>query len=257
MQKITYVVFLVTALAVSLISCKKEDKNEIVEEGSIAGIVRLYDDKTNLSSSASGVTVSVIGMPNKTAITSADGKFTISGLPFDNYDLSFSKTGYGTYKIFGIDHRKQSNTSAGSTSVTQLTRTISLGAVSGTSITALTAVDVTYNDSAGIEYGYSVAPEPSSANRGYIRAFVGKKHTTSSTEYLAFSNVKSILNNNSRGGFLATELYGFGFQSGDSVYVKLYGDSFNSNSYTDPVTGNTVFPNLNAVSAAAVGFIVP
>ena len=257
MQKNTIHQFLNLFIILSFFSCKKESSQGEIEIGAISGTISLYDDKINLQSNASGVTVTVIGMPGKVAVSTADGKFRIEGLSFDNYDLAFSKTGYGTYKIFGIEHKKQSNTPSGVSSTTFLSRVINLGAVSSTSISSLTAIDATYNDLPGIEYGYTITPEASPGNRGYVRTFVGKKHTTSSAEYLAYTNTNSVLNNNVRSGFQLGELYGFGFQSGDSVYVKVYGDSFYSNTYTDPISGKTIFPNLNAVAANAVSFIVP
>jgi len=249
---------LMTSFISILIACKKENNSPLIEEtGSIAGAINVYDDKTNKLSDASGFTVSVIGNPGKIAVTNANGQFKIDGLPFDNYDLSFSKIGYGTYKIFGIEHLKKSNLPAGSVSVTQISRVINLGALSTTSVSLLSVVDATYNDLPGIEYSYVLNPAPTTNNRGYVRAFLGKKSTTTSTEYTAYSAVKSALSNNVKSGFTAEELYGLGFESGDSVYVKLYGESYFSNQYIDPGTGKAIFPNLNAVSPSAIGFLVP
>jgi hypothetical protein len=59
------------------------------------------------------------------------------------------------------------------------------------------------------------------------------------------------------GGFTASELYAMGFSTGQTVFIKLYGDSYQSNDYDDPLTGKTVFPNLNQASAAAISFIMP
>jgi hypothetical protein len=239
------------------LACEKETVIETKETGSISGTVKLYDDKSSTLIDASGVSVSVIGMAGKTSITGFDGKFTIDSLPFDNYDLLFSKTGYGTFKIFGIEHVRQPIITSGSNSVTQLTRVVNMGLNSTSAVISLNSIDLTYNDAPGIEYSYSLSPAPNTNSRGYVRAFLGKKHTTSSSEYISYSNVKSAVNNPTKGGFTAEELYGMGFNPGDSVYVKLYGDSFISNIYTDPNSGITVFPNLNASSPAPIFFIAP
>jgi len=148
---------LIIPFLMTLHACKKnEEVKEVTERGAIAGTVKLYDDKTNSFSNSSGVTVAVIGMPEKFAVTGADGQFRIDGLEFENYNLSFSKTGYGTYKIYGIEHQKKTNLPAGTTSVTQLSSVINFGAVSASSVVALSAVDATYNDLPGIEYSYSL-----------------------------------------------------------------------------------------------------
>ena len=242
----------------SISGCSKTNDNQPAQEtGTISGTIKLYDDKTNALANASGVTVSIIGNQNKFAVTSSDGKFSIEGLPFDNYDLSFSKTGYGTYKIFGLEHQKQSNTPARNASTTQITRVINLGAVSTSSVTSLSAIDAIFNGAPGIEYSYTITPVPNSSNRGYSRAFLDKNKNVSPNNYLAFSEIKSVISNNAIGGFTAEDLYGLGFNSGDSIYVKIYGESFYSNDYTDPASGKRVFPNLNAVSAEATGFKVP
>ena len=54
-----------------------------------------------------------------------------------------------------------------------------------------------------------------------------------------------------------TELINAGFTSGQTVYVKAYGESYWSNEYLDVNLNKKVFPNLNTVSANAVSFIVP
>jgi hypothetical protein len=59
------------------------------------------------------------------------------------------------------------------------------------------------------------------------------------------------------GGFTNDELFAMGFASGQTIYVKVYGESYISNDYTDPLTGKRVFPNLNANSAAPINFVIP
>jgi hypothetical protein len=251
-------VFLFAAISILFAGCSKTTENIPVQEtGIISGTIKIYDDKTNAFTNASGVTVTIIGDQDKIAVTAADGKFSIAGLPYDNYDLSFSKTGYGTFKIFGLEHQKQPNTPAGAVSTTQISRVINLGAVSTSTITSLNAIDANFNGVPGIEYTYSIFPVPGSSNRGYTRAFLGKNKIISPNNYDAASEIKSVISNNAIGGFTAEDLYGLGFNSGDSVYVKIYGESFYSNEYTEPATGKRIFPNLNAISAEAVGFKVP
>lgn len=248
--------FTVLLLTIISLACKKTATPVInTETGTITGTIYLYDDKTNRYQDASGVTVTIIGMADKQTTTSADGRFKLDNVPFDNYDLAFTKTGYGTHKIFGIEHFKQINSSVSTN--TNLKRILSLGSVSGTSVESLEKTTVSDNNFNGIAYLYSVKPTPAATNRAYVRAFVGSKHNFSPLEYLGYSSLKGVINNNVTGTFSAEELYGMGLNKGDSVYVRLYGDAYYGNEYVDPVTGNTVFPNLNPIAPSAVGFIVP
>ena len=236
---------------------KKEDPITESETGTIAGTLLRYDDKTNQYADASGISVSIIGMPDKQTTTAPDGRFKLEKIPFGNHDLVFSKLGYGTYKIFGIEHFRQSNTVSGTPSTTTLKRVISFGSISNTTVEQLLPAVVNDNNFIGIAFSYSVKPQPTSSNRAYTRSFVGKKNDFTPLEALGYSGLKGALSNNVIGSFSVEELYGFGLNKGDSVYVKVYGDSFYSNDYTDPISGNTLFPNLNPVAPPAIGFIVP
>ena len=58
-------------------------------------------------------------------------------------------------------------------------------------------------------------------------------------------------------GISSEELNNLGFNSGTTVYARVYGDSFYSNDYEDPNLGRRVFPNLFADTAQSVQFEVP
>jgi len=237
------------------ISCKK-DNNNTVTKGAITGTVTLWNDKTTSQTDASGVLVTIANLPGKTFTTSANGQFRFDDITFDNYDLVFTKAGYGTFKIYGVSHAKPSG-STGTTQITTVVPAIQMGAQSTTTITAHTLVSTTFNGNPGVSYSYSVSPAPSGSNRGYVRAFLSTSSSVSNTNYTAYSAVRSVLSSPANGGFSLEELNGFGFSSGQTVYIKLYGESFVSNDYTDPSTGKRVFPNLNTTSATAISFIVP
>lgn len=242
----------IAVIALTLItSCGKDDSTPAVLTGTLRGSVQVWNDKTTSLTDKSGVTVTIESLSGKSTTTAADGSFQFTDLPYDTYDLTFSKSGYGTRKIFGV---KLSGTTSGTTVTIP---TVQFGALSTTSVTALAIVNATYNGGPGVTYSYSVSPTPSTSNRGYVRAFLGTTNAVSGTNYTAFSTLNSVLNNNINGGFTASELYAMGFTTGQPVFIKLYGDSYQSNDYDDPVTGKTVFPNLNPTSAPAVQFIVP
>ena len=240
------------AMLITLItSCSKDESTPSVLSGTLRGSVQVWNDKTTSLTDKSGVTVTIENISGKTTSTAADGSFQFADLPYDTYDLAFSKSGYGTRKVFGV---KLSGTTSGTT--VNMT-TVQFGALSTTTITSLSIVNNTYNSGPGVTYSYSVSPVPSTSSRAYVRAFLGTTNAVSNTNYTAFSTLNSASNNNVNGGFTASELYAMGFTAGQTVFIKLYGDSYQSNDYDDPLTGKTVFPNLNPTSPAAVQFIVP
>ncbi|RZK34624.1 MAG: hypothetical protein EOO61_13275 [Hymenobacter sp.] len=104
---------------------------------------------------------------------------------------------------------------------------------------------------------YSVAPIPTAINRGYVRYFLSTDPAVSSTNYTFTSPIVSVLNNNVTGGFTKEDLLTAGFKSGQTVYLRLYGESVQSNTYVDPNVGTRVFPNLNLTTVEAVSFVLP
>jgi hypothetical protein len=248
MKQLTGLLGFVCILSLSLITSCGNDDDPVPQpsKGSITGTVDAYDDKTTSIADRSGFTVA-LGSTGKTATTDASGRFSFADVAYDSYDLTVSKTGFGTFKIFGVNLQ--------STSLN--VPTITMGSVSTTAVTSLTYNNNQYNGVAGASYIYSTSPAPTTTNRGYTRSFLSTSNGVSSTNYTAFSAVRSNASNNVNGGFTADELYGFGFRTGQTVYLKMYGESLFSNAYLDPSTGKTVFPNLNSTSPAAISFIVP
>jgi hypothetical protein len=248
MKFINNAIFTTLLAAAIFQGCDNKDDDPAPQPtGLISGTVQVWNDKTAVLQDKSGVTVSITNITGKTTTTSADGSFRFEGLPFDSYDLEFSKSGYGTRKVFGFRHNSSSSSLP----------TVQFGAISSTTVTSFTIVSATYNGKPGVTYRYSTDPVPSSANKNYTRVFLGTSASVSSTGYAAFAPLRSSSNNDVEGGFTADELYALGFTSGQTVYLKIYGDSYQSNEYEDPATDKTVFPNLNGNSPAAVSFIVP
>lgn len=238
----------VCILFVTLLTSCGNDDDPVPQpsKGTIIGTIDAYDDKTTAITDRSGFTVA-LGNTGKTATTDASGRFSFADLAYDSYDLTVSKTGFGTFKLFGV------NLQTASLNIPNIT----MGAVSTTAVTGLTYNNNQYNGVAGASYIYSTSPAPTSTNRGYTRSFLSTSNTVSSSNYAAFSAVRSNASNNVNGGFTADELYGFGFRSGQTVYLKMYGESLFSNAYLDPSTGKTIFPNLNSTSPAAISFVIP
>jgi len=248
MKQLTGLLAFICLISLNMITACGSDDDPVPQpsKGTITGTIDAYDDKNNAIADRSGFTVA-LGSTGKTATTDASGRFTFADVAYDRYDLTASKTGFGTFKTFGVNLQ----------SSTLNVPTITMGSVSTTAVTSLTYNNNQYNGVAGASYIYSTSPAPTTTNRGYTRSFLSTSNAVSSSNYTAFSAVRGNASNNVNGGFTADELYGFGFRSGQTVYLKMYGESLFSNSYLDPATGKTVFPNLNSNSPASISFVIP
>jgi hypothetical protein len=234
-------------LILFITSCSSnDDEPAAATKANISGSVNLYNESTD-PVDKSNMTVSVLGtMPMISAVTNTEGRFVLSNVPFGTYTLEYTKNGYGTYKKFGVVHGSNGQATA-------LTAIPSLGQVSTTSITGLTA-SASANQ---VVLSISTNPVGSAANRRYIRYFLSTNQSVSATNYSYYSPVFISQINPFEKTILATELISAGFTSGQQVYVRAYGDSFWDNAYDSPEFNRRIFPNLNANTVPAATFIVP
>jgi hypothetical protein len=236
-------------LLVSFLSCKESSTDTIVPatEADIIGFVSLYDESISLAGNL-GMQVSVQGSsPLISATTDASGKFVLADVPFGTYTLIYEKAGYGTYKKPGVVH----STTDGSS--TFLANTPSLGKVSTTTVTNLT----TSQDGSTILVAVTTSPAGSLGNTRYIRYFLSPSSTVSKDNYSYVSSGYISQTNPYQAPLTSANLITWGFTSGQTVYVKVYGDAFWSNEYQETTTGPKIFPNLNSTSANSVSFKVP
>ena len=230
---------------VFLFSCKKDNSNvPVITTGKITGSVTLYNERSNTLSSSEGMTVSIDGTILST-VTNASGSYQFENIPNDIYNLTFSKPGFGTFKLFGFSHTGTGNNSS-------IVPGKSLGQLSTTTIVSQSAT--LRGDS--VQISATISPAATSAARRGVRIFFDNSAAVSSSTYKNFSqvyftsNVPSVL-------FSKEDLYAMGFAAGSTVYARVYGDSFFANDYEEVSTGATVFPNLNTNSSAAVSFTLP
>ena len=227
-------------------SCSKDEDPtpDPITKANITGSVNLYDEGTTQIDN-SNMTVKVEGTtPSISATTDANGDFILADVPFGTYTILYEKSGFGTFKKFDIEHVNNA---------TAILNTPSIGEISTTQITNLQA-NVSGND---IIISVTTNPAGSNGNTRYVRYFLSKDSNVSNENYTYFSpglvsqiNPKEItLSNN--------DLTSAGFSTGETVFVKVYGDSFWSNEYDDLDLGRNVFPNLNMTSNNSVSFIVP
>lgn len=234
-------------LILFITSCSNNDDGPAAAtKANISGSVNLYNESTNQVDN-SNMTVSVLGTtPLISAVTDAEGRFVLSNVPFGTYTLEYTKSGYGTYKKFGVVHGTNGQATA-------LTTIPSLGQVSTTSITGLTA-SASANQ---VVLSMSTNPSGSAANRRYVRYFLSTSQSVGATNYSYYSPVFTSQINPFEKTILATELISAGFTSGQQVYVRAYGDSFWDNAYDSTEFNRRIFPNLNPTTVPATSFIVP
>ena len=189
-----------------LAACSTDTSTPTPAGGPLSGAIQLWDDKTATLTDNSGVTVTVDDVTNITTTTDAAGKYTFQNLAYGLHDLTFSKSGYGTYKLFGVSN----TSSANGTTIPA----VQMGKLATTSVASLSVSGTTYNNSPGVSVLYSVMPIPSANNRGYVRYFLSTDPAVSNTNYKYASPVLSVLNNNTTGGFTREDLLTAGFTSG-------------------------------------------
>lgn len=236
------------------VSCSKDEKVSVPISGNLSGTIQTFDDKITSTNDLAGVTITLTNFSNQTATTDAQGKFSFPNLTYDEYDLEVSKVGYGTLKIFGITHAYNASASVqGSTFIPSIT----FGKKSTTTVTALAVNGNNIFGEPGVTFSFAITPVPTPASKAFVRYFLSTTSDVSSTKYMAASTVVNFSNLSAITGFSSSQLLGLGFTSGQTVYVKMYGESFITNEYYQPNLGYKIFPNLNLSSPAAVSFVVP
>jgi hypothetical protein len=232
-------------LAIATVSCSSDDSNdEPITKANITGSVNLYDEGTTVLED-SNMLVKVVGTnPLITALTNSNGQFVLEDVPFGTYTIEYEKAQYGVFKKFNFNHQGNANV---------ITEIPSLGKTSSTQVTDL-QVNVANGQAV---FSITTSPAGNNSNRRYVRYFLSTSSTVSNTNFMYYSPVFVSQINPYQSTITQSNLINAGFTSGQTVYVKAYGDSYWSNEYFDVSLNKKVFPNLNTVSANAVSFVVP
>jgi hypothetical protein len=232
-------------LAIATVSCSSDDSNnDPITKANITGSVNLYDEGTTLLDE-SNMLVKVVGTnPLITALTNSNGQFVLEDVPFGTYTIEYEKEQYGVFKKFNFSHQGNANA---------ITEIPSLGKKSSTETTDL-LVNIVNGQ---VVFSITTSPAGNNSNRRYVRYFLSTSATVSNSNYMYHSPTFISQINPYQSTLTQTELINAGFTSGQTVYVKAYGESYWSNEYLDVNLNKKVFPNLNTVSANAVSFIVP
>lgn len=240
--------------ALFISSCSDDNGNpSLPTRGNLLGTIQTFDDKLVSANDREGVTVIASNLTGQTFTSKTDntGRYTFNDLPFDSYQFEISKTGFGTLKIFGLSHIYDKD------AVSTIVQNITFGKISTTTVTGLTFKEFILNNEIGVSFGYSLSPVPTPSNKAFFRYFLGTFADVSNTKFKARSEVLSFSSLSANTGFTREKLLEMGFAAGETIYVRMYGDSFVSNNWEDPTSGNEVFPNINPTTVAAVSFVVP
>ncbi len=208
----------------------------------ISGQVKLFDEGTD-EISASGMNVTAEGLRIED-LTDENGRFQLTEVFLGPVVLVYEKSGYGTFKTFIDDFDEDLN----------LTEVPSLGKISQTDvITNSVTIE-------GMEVRIASVTTGTNTPVRYLRYFFSTRNDVSAENFDAFLErpVESDpAVNPASYEITGQELNDLGFSSGSTVYARVYGDSFYSSDYDDPVLGRRIFPNLFEDTAQSVQFEVP
>ena len=213
-----------------------------VTDGDISGGVNLYDDK-NIPLPNDGMTVTIVGR-SESAVTDAEGRFRLEGVPFGSYQLRYEKNGFGTFIGPEFEHEANDN------GITFITDSPSLGQISTTIITnGSAALD-------GNDFLLTVESEPGGNNQDpvYVSIFLRGSDDVSNENNSAVIGPLQIAINPFNIRITQQQLLEFGFSADETVYIKVYGDSFFANNYER--LGSTIHPNANQNASPTMNLVV-
>lgn len=256
---------------VLLLACNKNSNQHSItvpdviqaenRRGNIIGTVQLIDLDGKLVQDASGVNVAI---DNSTMYSEsmANGRWTLDSVPFGTYDLSISKSGYGTARVMGLFHAASNHapTLIGKSKILNQVSNIEVTDIQVKKISDLGPTFETATNTL-MENGMIFDPVFTSTTPGQkkIRLFFSTSADVSTTNYMLTEKQKySGRSNESQNfNFGLSFFTSNGFQPGQTVYVKGYGDGFGDDEYDDPISGLTIFPSLASKGSPVVSFVLP
>ncbi len=239
--------FALVLLSIVMFSCGNDDDTPNQPDpmvGNISGGVNLFDE-AGMPADNSGMTVNIEGSSIE-ATTNTDGEFSLIDVPYGDYTLVFQKNDYGTFKRFDVEHNQQA---------TFVTNIPSLSQRSSTEITELSSS--TGGGGNSIIVNGRTDPDANNSNPRIIRFFLFDGSDVSDTNFDVVLDPIQVEITPFEFELSQSDLLDQGFQSGQIIFIRCYGESFYANNYEDPTLGRMIYPNVNGVSADAVSFTVP
>ena len=257
---------------VLLLACNKNSNQHSItvpdviqaekRRGNIVGTVQIIDLDGKMLPDASGATVAI---DNSTMYSEsmANGRWTLDSIPFGTYDLSISKSGYGTAKIMGLFHAASNHapTLIGKSKILNQISNIEVTAVNTKKFTEINPTLINFINEGVAEDGIVFDPVFNSSTPGEkkIRLFFGTSPDVSTTNYIATEKQKfsGRSNESENFSFVLKWFVSRGFEPGQTLYVKAFGDGYGDDEYDDPISGLTVFPSLASKGSPVVSFVLP
>jgi hypothetical protein len=222
--------------------------------GTLGGWVELEDIDGARIPDAGGVSVAVEGT-NFTATTGSDGQWSIADLPAGTYVVTFSKSGYGTFKSIGHRH-----VGGGDSYLSPVV----LGAMPNSAITnfSVRSLDSIFSDTINVPFKHVEVKTEYSGDHGRVRVYFGRNQNVSNIpgsylytreliQYYDYSNpMKLMLRGESE--LLAQ----YGMTSGSTVYAVAYVASVNGTQYFDPAANQWVYTSVSAPTSV-LSVVVP
>jgi hypothetical protein len=236
--------------------------------GNIIGSIRLVDMDGKSLEDGSGVKVT-IDQTNVSATSNGNGKWSLDSIPFGTYDLTLSKPGFGSTRIMGVYHSALNHTTTNISAPRYLSMisTVEISKVTVRKFTESFSKPQDINSVANmiflglLEEGIIFNPVfvNNTAGEKAIRFFMSASPDVSSTNYTVsekqyYTGKENVVENDN---FKISWFISKGFQPGQTVYLKAYGDGRFADDYEDPISGLSVFPCLSAKGSPVVSFVVP
>jgi len=230
-------------LILFVFACSDDDPGTPAEDsgvGAIQGFVFLHD-QYGIPVGNEEMVISITGT-SYTSTTASNGDYVFTSVPVGTYELVFEKAGFGTFKT-QAEHTRSFE--RGSTTLL----TYYLGERSSTFAGG--------NGTATFENGnliidVSTLPVGSATNPVYLSAFLGKDGNVSNEVNLGVVGPVRFIDgtSNVQMEISSSQLANLGFARGETIYFRIYGDSFQTNAYQGE--NGMVHPNANTTPNASV-----
>lgn len=246
MKMSSFIVLTVCIMSFIQTGCKSKDEAVApVITGSLIGSIALFDLNGNSVANLSNTQITLEGK-NVTAKTDSTGRWKLQGVAEGTYTLVFSKNGYGSRKIINYHFAGIDSVDVGLTSLYQypgywIYNLSPVSTVSGISI-----------------YGRFIGSWSLSYRN--IRLFFGKSLSVSSDPAQYVFSAGIALDPSASEFYTSISqqiLTDNGFASGKEIFVAAYSEGFIPNSYTDPVTGRQIYPNINPNISNRINVTIP
>jgi len=225
--------------------------------GTLSGFVILVNSNGAQPALRDSVAVSIDGASLKTMTDSA-GEWSFPGLETGIYNFTFVRTGYATTHLVQTQFTGGADRDVGTTDLCQAP------SFHVDSIWRRVVAD-TIKDTAKIQLGAQLDTAVWAPTVPYrVFLFLGTDSTVSSnpSTYWTVANSTMAFENGVDSTSIAltvATLVNDGFVAGDTVYIAAYaGNAGSTNStYTDTVTGRTVYVNINPVRSNVIKVAIP